>query len=129
MLDNKRESSPDGLAVKNLHAIQRSGLGKTPWGGHGNSLQFPCLENPMGKKDGWLQFTGSQSDMTQATGHIHAHNKIEAKITRKSFWENLKLEKCKWYKSLPPSPSCCWRNRDNIHLIPKGDNYEMKATC
>ena len=25
------------------------GLGKSPGGGHGNSLQYSCLENPMGR--------------------------------------------------------------------------------
>ena len=45
------------LVVKNLAAnvrdirdedlIPRSG--KSPGGGHGNSLQYSCLENPMGR--------------------------------------------------------------------------------
>ena len=25
------------------------GLGRSPGGGHGNPLQYPCLENPMGR--------------------------------------------------------------------------------
>jgi len=25
------------------------GLGRSPGGGHGNPLQYSCLENPMGK--------------------------------------------------------------------------------
>ena len=28
-----------------------SGLGIPPGGGYGNPLQFPCLENPMGRGD------------------------------------------------------------------------------
>ena len=33
---------------------------KIPGGGHGNPLQYSCLENPMDKELGGLQFTGSQ---------------------------------------------------------------------
>ena len=37
--------------VKNLPAMQNSGsipgLGRSPGGGHGNSLQYSCLENSM----------------------------------------------------------------------------------
>ena len=38
------------------------GLGRSPRGGHGNSLQYSCLENPMDRGAG-----GLQSDMTEAT--------------------------------------------------------------
>ena len=44
-----------GTVVKNLHANVGdtrdmgliSGLGRSPGGGNGNPLQYPCLENPM----------------------------------------------------------------------------------
>ena len=36
------------------------GLGKSPGGGHGNSLQCSCLGNPMDKEPGGLQSIGSQ---------------------------------------------------------------------
>ena len=36
------------------------GLGRSPGGGHGNSLQYPCLENPMDRGSWWLQSTRSQ---------------------------------------------------------------------
>ena len=45
---------PGGSAVKNLPAIQElqetvsiPGVERSPRGGHGNSLQYSCLENPM----------------------------------------------------------------------------------
>ena len=45
---------PGGSAVKNLPAIQElqetvsiPGLERSARGGHGNSLQYSCLENPM----------------------------------------------------------------------------------
>ena len=40
-----------------------SGLGKSPGGGHGNPLQYSCLENPMDRGAWWpggLQSIGSQ---------------------------------------------------------------------
>ena len=62
------------LAVKNLPAyagdIRDTGLipelGRSPVGGHGNSLQYSCLENPM-DRGAWqaIQSMGSQElDMT-----------------------------------------------------------------
>ena len=35
-------------------------LGSIPGEGSGNPLQYPCLENPMDREAGRLQFTGSQ---------------------------------------------------------------------
>ena len=61
------------LVVKNLLANARDirdaglipGLGRTPEGEHGNSLHFSCLENPMDRKPGGLQYIGWQKqDMT-----------------------------------------------------------------
>ena len=45
-------ASQVALAVKNPPASvgdvgSKPGLGRSPGGGHGNSLQYPCLENPM----------------------------------------------------------------------------------
>ena len=38
------------------------GLGRSPGGGHGNPLQYPCLENAMDREEpGGLQSLGSQS--------------------------------------------------------------------
>ena len=34
-------------------ARSMSGLGKFPGGGHGNPLQYSCLENPMGRRAWW----------------------------------------------------------------------------
>ena len=40
--------------VKNLPAMQKTpGLGRSPGGGHGNPLQYSCLENPM-DRGAWL---------------------------------------------------------------------------
>ena len=36
-----------------------SGLGRSPGGGHGNPLQYSCLENPMVEEPGRLESTGS----------------------------------------------------------------------
>ena len=34
--------------------------GRSPGGGHGNPLQYPCLENPMGRGAWRATATGSQ---------------------------------------------------------------------
>ena len=46
---------PSGSAIKNPPAMQETqeilelvpGLGRCPRGGHGNPLQYSCLQNPM----------------------------------------------------------------------------------
>ena len=41
-----------------------SGLGRSPAGGYGNSLQYSCLENPWTEEPG-----GLQSIVSQRVGH------------------------------------------------------------
>ena len=36
------------------------GLGRFPGGGHGNTLQYPCLENPMDRGAWWATVHGLQ---------------------------------------------------------------------
>ena len=51
------------LVVKNLPANAGDirdtdltlGLGRTPEGGHGNLLQYSCLENPMDRRAWWAK--------------------------------------------------------------------------
>ena len=47
-----------------------SELGRSPGEGHGSSLQYSCLENPMTEDSGRLQSWGhKESDVTEATEH------------------------------------------------------------
>ena len=61
---------PGGSVVKNLpanvgDASSISGLGRSPGEGNGYSLQYSCLENPMGKGAWRVQSMGLQeSDLT-----------------------------------------------------------------
>ena len=60
-LQNPARASQVGLVVQNspisaegirdLGSIRRSG--RSPGGGHGNSLQYSCLENPMDRGAWW----------------------------------------------------------------------------
>ena len=44
------------------------GTGRSPGGGHGNPLQYSCLENPMDREAWWATVhTFAESDMTEAT--------------------------------------------------------------
>ena len=40
------------------------GLGRSPVGGHGNSLQFSCLENPMDRRALWATVYGVPKSWT-----------------------------------------------------------------
>ena len=60
---------PDGSVVKNPpadagdigDACSTPWSGRSPGGGHGYSLQYSCLENPMDEEPDSLQSMGSQS--------------------------------------------------------------------
>ena len=60
--------------VKNLPTGQQTGLipgsGRFPGGGHGNPLQYSCLENP-GDRGPWRATVHgvAESDPTEATEH------------------------------------------------------------
>ena len=65
------------LVVKNMSANAgdlrnvdlNPGLGRSPEGGHGNPLQYCCLENPKDRGTWWA----TESDMTEATPHTCMH--------------------------------------------------------
>ena len=65
-------ASQVALAVKNLPAKAGnvrgacliSGLGKSPGGGHGNSLLYACLENPMDRGAWWATVHGISKSQT-----------------------------------------------------------------
>ena len=59
------------------------GLGRSPGGGHGNPLQYSCLENPPGQRclAGYSPWGGKESDMTeQRSVHVRAHRRTHAHI-------------------------------------------------
>ena len=53
------------------------GLGRSPGGGHGNSLQYFCLENPI-DRGAWraADHGVAESDTTEAAEHVHTHELI-----------------------------------------------------
>ena len=67
-LSLSKQASYVALVVKNPPASAGdvrdmgliSGSGRSPGGEHGKPLQYSCLENPMDRKAGRLQCTGSQ---------------------------------------------------------------------
>ena len=56
---------PDVGDVKDVGLIP--GLARSPGGGHGNPLQYSCLENPMDRGAWWATVhRGAELDMTEA---------------------------------------------------------------
>ena len=53
------------------------GLGRYPGGGHGNPLQYSCLENPHGQRSlaDYCSLGPKESDMTEATDYTHLGSK------------------------------------------------------
>ena len=67
-----RVGFPGGLVVKNppanagdiryMHSIP--GSGRSPGGGHGNPIQYSCLENPMERGAWWATVHGVTESQT-----------------------------------------------------------------
>ena len=53
------------------------GLGRSPGGGHGNPLQYPCLENTMNRRACWAMFqrvTKSWIPLKRFSTHTRSHS-------------------------------------------------------
>ena len=73
--------------VKNLPAVQETclipGLGRSPGEGHGNPLQYSCLENPMDRGSWWPTVHGvAESDTTEqiSTATLFQLDKLRGKF-------------------------------------------------
>ena len=51
------------------------GLGRSPGGGHGNPLQYSCLENPHGQRSlaGYSSWVSQRAGDNRATKRTHTH--------------------------------------------------------
>ena len=69
--------------VKNVHVLQEiwvnPWVGKIPGGGHGNPIQYSCLENPM-DRGAWRAIvhgvTKSQTQLKRMSTHTQVSNRI-----------------------------------------------------
>ena len=59
------------------------GLGRSPAGGHGNPLQYSCLENPHGERNlvGYGPWGRKESDMTERLSTNDKNDNIGSKTT------------------------------------------------
>ena len=74
------KNSPDD-AEDTRHVGSIPGLGRSPGGGHGNILQYSCLENPHGQRSlaGYSSGGHKQLDTTK-WAHIHTpKNELECR--------------------------------------------------
>ena len=66
------DSKESASNMRNLGSIP--GLGRSPEGGHGNPLQYSCLENPHGQRSlvGYSPWGHKESDMAErlSTAHV-----------------------------------------------------------
>ena len=81
------------LEVKNLPANAGDardaglipGLGRAPGGGHGNPLQYSCLENPMDRgawQDTIHRVAKSRTRLKPLSMHVHAMNMLDVNTLR-----------------------------------------------
>ena len=63
-----------------------SGLGRSPGGGHGNPLQYSCLENPMDRGSWWATVIGSQRVR-------HDWSNLACMLPRKLFFQLILLDR------------------------------------
>ena len=56
--------SSEEYACDAADASSIPGLGRSPGGGHGNPVQYSCLENPMDRGAGWAIVHGVKKSQT-----------------------------------------------------------------
>ena len=56
------------------------GLGRSPGGGHGNPLQYSCLENPMDRGDWKATVFRVAKRWTRLKRHMHTCTKMEVPL-------------------------------------------------
>ena len=79
-----------------------SWVGKIPWRGNGNPLQYSCLENSMGRGAWWAAVHGvtKESNTTQQLNnnnkvmmhiciHLHGGGKVQNILLRKTNWVSI----------------------------------------
>ena len=83
-------------AVKNLPASAGEtgdvgaipGLGRSPAGGHGNPLQFSCLENPMNRGAWRVTVKRVTKSQTWLSSRLSTEHQIERGISLNRTWKN-----------------------------------------
>ena len=71
MIKNLPASAGD---VRDMGSIP--GLGRFPGGGHGNPLQYSCLENPMDRGAWWATVHRITKSWTQLNMHIQSYHYV-----------------------------------------------------
>ena len=80
------------LVVKNLPANAgdlrdaSSVLGRSPGGGHGNSLQYSCLENLMDRA-GYGPWGHKESDTAEVTASMHTLLQSDFQFSKLVLWD------------------------------------------
>ena len=79
------------LMVKNLPADVGDrrdadwipGSGRSPGGGHGNPLQYYCLDNPQGQRNlvGFSPWGHKELDTSEVTWHTHTHTHTHTQLS------------------------------------------------
>ena len=63
------------------------GLGRSPGGGNGYPLQYPCLENPTDRQNWWATVHRVTKSRTQLSSSACMNAKCSWEMTIKSIWE------------------------------------------
>ena len=84
------------------------GLGRSPGRGHGNRLQYSCLENPYGQSSlvGYSLWGHKETDTTE--WQAQHSTKVEAKVCMFSLIEN---------ESFENRDFCCYVHLGNLPLL------------
>ena len=104
-----------------------SGSGRSPGGGHGNPLQYPCLENPM-DRGAWLQSMGSQR-----VRHDSATARTHSGLVQN--WPSLTLESFPFIVTprIPALLCCCFVNSQALSApcdsTRFGSSYQAFLLC
>ena len=73
---------PGGSDKEESALMQETWVGKIPVGGHGNPLQYSCLENPHEPRSlaGYSPWGHRESDMTEHTRHRKYYHSASSEV-------------------------------------------------
>ena len=96
-------------------------LGRSPGGGHGNPLQYSCLENPRGRRSlaGYSSWGQKESDITEHLNTAH----------RKVGFQNFLFHHFCWCHSEYTFDMKFYKRPDSGFLILKYFNYTKNVLC
>ena len=103
-------------------------LGRSPRGGHGNALQYSCLEDPM-DREAWQARVGLQESDTAKHACMHARSDLGYTQDAKTMLGKCEITANTFQKSLILSPQVEYSHILRPRNFTKKNSFAKKNSC